>query len=145
MDSTEAVRELLHLMIRRGLVIRADRLHKKPKPGHKRLSKWPRKLAVVHMNDQVSLSRDLPPRDDYTITQGCRDCRPWEMSRSLCLTCAEVGGGCVLYVDVRASHISLVLRGRRRTCRPGAYAVSLPSGSVPGEESLGPRSLKSEL
>ena len=47
------MRELLHLMMRRGLVIRADRLFKKPRPGRKNLSKWPRKLAAISMQDQV--------------------------------------------------------------------------------------------
>lgn len=51
-DLSEAVREVLHLLMRRGLVMRADRLYKKPRPGRKRLSKWPRKLALVPVQDQ---------------------------------------------------------------------------------------------
>lgn len=53
MDVSESAREVLHLLMRRGLIVRAERLYNKPRPGRKRLSKWPRKLAPAHMQDQV--------------------------------------------------------------------------------------------
>ena len=33
--------------MRRKLVIRVDRMYKKPKPGKKRLAKWPKKLVPL--------------------------------------------------------------------------------------------------
>lgn len=39
--------EFIVLLIRRGLVLRVDRVYKKPKPGKKRLTKWPKKLVPV--------------------------------------------------------------------------------------------------
>ena len=52
-DTAELVREQLQIMMRRGLVVRAERLYKKPKPGRKRLTRWPRKLQPVQMSEQV--------------------------------------------------------------------------------------------
>mmetsp|Transcript_28214 Transcript_28214/g.79644 ORF Transcript_28214/g.79644 Transcript_28214/m.79644 type:complete len:382 (-) Transcript_28214:130-1275(-) len=45
------VMEVYHQIVRRQLAIRASRLHKKPKPGRKRLVKWPKKL--VYEQDQA--------------------------------------------------------------------------------------------
>jgi len=49
----DQVVELLHLMLRRGLIERADRFYNKPKPGRKRLSRWPNKLKPVLRSEQV--------------------------------------------------------------------------------------------
>ena len=49
----DQVVELLHLMLRRGLIERADRFYSKPKPGRKRLSRWPNKLKQAPKSDQV--------------------------------------------------------------------------------------------
>uniref|UniRef100_A0A061QPG5 Translocation protein SEC62 n=1 Tax=Tetraselmis sp. GSL018 TaxID=582737 RepID=A0A061QPG5_9CHLO len=38
------IEELYYQMARRHLMLRATRMHKKPKPGRKRLVKWPKKL-----------------------------------------------------------------------------------------------------
>ncbi len=35
------------LMLRRGLFVKAERMFKKPKPGKKRLVKWPKKLLPI--------------------------------------------------------------------------------------------------
>ena len=39
------MKELGDLMLRRRFLIKADRMFKKPKPGRKRLVKWPKKLV----------------------------------------------------------------------------------------------------
>ena len=44
----QQVKELGELMIRRRLFIKADRMFKKPKPGKKRLVKWPHKLVPLY-------------------------------------------------------------------------------------------------
>ena len=52
-DMKDQVVELLHLMLRRGLIERAERFYTKPKPGRKRLSRWPNKLKPVLRSEQV--------------------------------------------------------------------------------------------
>ena len=49
----DQVVELLHLMLRRGLIERAERFYTKPKPGRKRLSRWPNKLKPALRSEQV--------------------------------------------------------------------------------------------
>ena len=49
----DQVVELLHLMLRRGLIERAERFYSKPKPGRKRLSRWPNKLKQAAKSEQV--------------------------------------------------------------------------------------------
>ena len=44
----QQIKELGELMIRRRLFIKADRMFKKPKPGKKRLVKWPHKLMPLY-------------------------------------------------------------------------------------------------
>ena len=55
----DQVVELLHLMLRRGLIERAERFYTKPKPGRKRLARWPNKLKPVLRSEQVRRSRSL--------------------------------------------------------------------------------------
>lgn len=45
---------MMQLLQRKKLVRRTERLYKKPKPGRKRLTKWPRKLEHVPENEQAS-------------------------------------------------------------------------------------------
>jgi len=54
----QQIKELGELMIRRRLFIKADRMFKKPKPGKKRLVKWPKKLVPLY-DDKVR-ARLLP-------------------------------------------------------------------------------------
>ena len=51
-------------MIRRRLFIKADRLFKKPKPGKKRLVKWPKKLVPLYEDKAcpTCTGMGLPPR-----------------------------------------------------------------------------------
>ena len=54
-DVDVQMRNVLELLLRRKLVIRVDRMYKKPKPGKKRLAKWPKKLVPLIDRDlQVS-------------------------------------------------------------------------------------------
>ena len=46
-DVDTQMRNVLELLLRRKLVIRVDRMYKKPKPGKKRLAKWPKKLVPL--------------------------------------------------------------------------------------------------
>ena len=50
-DVDAQIKTLTQLLLRRGLIFRADRLYKKPKPGKKRLAKWPKKLVPVRDRD----------------------------------------------------------------------------------------------
>lgn len=59
------MKELGDLLLRRRFLIKADRMFKKPKPGRKRLVKWPKKLvpaeaplvrACTHRNSMHSSS-----------------------------------------------------------------------------------------
>ncbi len=71
----DQIQATMQLLQRKQLVRRTERLYKKPKPGRKRLTKWPRKLEQVPEVDQV------PP---YLGT----------LARSLFLSClyAQVNG-----------------------------------------------------
>lgn len=51
----QQVKELGDLLLRRRFLIKADRMFKKPKPGRKRLVKWPKKLVPPPENPWVSL------------------------------------------------------------------------------------------
>ena len=66
-DVDAQIKTLTQLLLRRGLIFRADRLYKKPKPGKKRLAKWPKKLVPVrdrdlqvntHYMDKLALSTE---------------------------------------------------------------------------------------
>ena len=46
-DEVGQINEFIVLLMRRGLILRVDRMYKKPKPGKKRLTKWPKKLVPV--------------------------------------------------------------------------------------------------
>lgn len=46
-DEEAKMNEFITLLMRRGLLLRVDRMYKKPKPGKKRLTKWPKKLVPV--------------------------------------------------------------------------------------------------
>ena len=43
----DGIRDTAGMLGRRGLIKRVDRLYKKPRPGKKRLTKWPRKLEPL--------------------------------------------------------------------------------------------------
>lgn len=44
----QQVQEVAGLMLRKGLFMKTERMFKKPKPGKKRLVKWPKKLLPLH-------------------------------------------------------------------------------------------------
>lgn len=44
----QQARDIGDMMLRKGLLVKADRMFKKPKPGKKRLVKWPKKLVPMH-------------------------------------------------------------------------------------------------
>lgn len=46
-DLEGRVEEFCKLLLRRGILRRCERMYKKPRPGKKRLAKWPRKLVPV--------------------------------------------------------------------------------------------------
>eukprot|EP01023_Acetabularia_acetabulum_P000477 TRINITY_DN10188_c0_g1_i4.p1 TRINITY_DN10188_c0_g1~~TRINITY_DN10188_c0_g1_i4.p1 ORF type:complete len:313 (-),score=39.92 TRINITY_DN10188_c0_g1_i4:233-1171(-) len=48
----DAIADLIRLLIRKQLIIRCDRRYKKPKPGKKRVVKFPRKLLPYSERDQ---------------------------------------------------------------------------------------------
>lgn len=57
-DVDAQIKTLTQLLLRRGLIFRADRLYKKPKPGKKRLAKWPKKLVPVRDRDLQTFSEE---------------------------------------------------------------------------------------
>lgn len=48
----DQIKVMAELMMRRQLLVKADRKFKKPRPGMKRRAKWPKKL--IHVQEQVS-------------------------------------------------------------------------------------------
>lgn len=66
----EEAQAMMQLLLRKGLVRAADRLFKKPKPGKKRLTKWPKKLTPMPQSEQVaSLSQEA-----YTLAIAKHHC-----------------------------------------------------------------------
>ncbi len=45
----DQIRDLVHYFITKGLMVKADRKYKKPKPGKKRLVKFPRTLHLCQV------------------------------------------------------------------------------------------------
>jgi hypothetical protein len=48
----QQVQDVAAMMLRKGLFMKTERMFKKPKPGKKRLVKWPKKLLPLH-NEKV--------------------------------------------------------------------------------------------
>ena len=46
-DEDAQIKSITELLVRKGFIRRVDRMYKKPKPGKKRLAKWPKKLVPV--------------------------------------------------------------------------------------------------
>ena len=65
----QQVKELGELLLRRRFLIKADRMFKKPKPGRKRLVKWPKKLVPTE-HPWVSLLSGLVSAI-YTLYARC--------------------------------------------------------------------------
>lgn len=57
-NPAEQAQAMMQLLLRKGLVRAVDRLFKSPKPGRKRLVKWPKKLTALPANDQLKWSED---------------------------------------------------------------------------------------
>ncbi|KAK9839798.1 hypothetical protein WJX81_002420 [Elliptochloris bilobata] len=74
----QQIRELGELMIRRRLFIKADRMFKKPKPGKKRLVKWPHKLVPLY--DDKSFAEE-----HFYAWQYERPASPWLFALSALL------------------------------------------------------------
>lgn len=49
----DQIRDLVHFFIHKGLLLKADRKFKKPKPGRKRLVKFPRTLLPCQVGRLV--------------------------------------------------------------------------------------------
>ena len=47
LEGEDLARHVGHLLLRRGLAVRVDRVVKKPPPGSKKLVKFPRKITAV--------------------------------------------------------------------------------------------------
>ena len=46
-DEDAQIKSIIDLLVRKNFIRRVDRMYKKPKPGKKRLAKWPKKLVPV--------------------------------------------------------------------------------------------------
>ena len=75
----QQVKELGELLLRRRFLIKADRMFKKPKPGRKRLVKWPKKLVPTE-NPWVSLTEWL-----CSDSSACQSCS-FQVSILWCIT-----------------------------------------------------------
>lgn len=75
----EQIEELVLLLLRRRLLLRCDRVYKKPKPGKKRLAKWPRKL-VPHAPIEQAWSEE-----SFYVWLYDRPASPWQYVWSLLL------------------------------------------------------------
>lgn len=57
-DEDAQIKSIIELLVRKGFIRRVDRMYKKPKPGKKRLAKWPKKLVPVRDRElQVAARR----------------------------------------------------------------------------------------
>lgn len=57
-DVDAQIKTVIQLLLRRGLIIRIDRMFKKAKPGKKRLAKWPKKMVPVRDRDLQVYTHD---------------------------------------------------------------------------------------
>ena len=64
----DQIKVMAELMMRRQLLVKADRKFKKPRPGMKRRAKWPKKL--IHVPDQVRAGKWIMiiPADIFKLT-----------------------------------------------------------------------------
>jgi len=63
LKAEEQIKVMIELLLRRRLLAKAERVFKKPKPGKKRLAKWPKKLQPL--NDVVR----SPSHHHYLISR----------------------------------------------------------------------------
>ena len=68
------MKELGDLLLRRRFLIKADRMFKKPKPGRKRLVKWPKKLVPA----------------EAPLVRACTHCNSMHLSSSLRMQFADI-------------------------------------------------------
>lgn len=113
----QQVQEVAGLMLRKGLFMKTERMFKKPKPGKKRLVKWPKKLLPLH-NDKVGKEEvhltARAHRQLLIMSAQCRAASPTVTGMASAATqvdsvaglltasvmCADVRGGPSVRVDV---------------------------------------------
>ncbi len=105
----EGIREMMHLLLRKGLVARTDRLYKKPKPGKKRLTKWPRKLVPVPPHEQVGkLASEHANVANHPLLHG--------PAPHICVLAAAEGSGAQLGGSVCTPQLLLLCTGCVKSC-----------------------------
>jgi hypothetical protein len=129
----QQIKELGELMIRRRLFIKADRMFKKPKPGKKRLVKWPKKLVPLYDDKarQRLLAACLPGYNctwkagqaAVSTVRGAGSVRAYKCRSAVRTgrpgtgrTCSEragVRGGALLRVAVRAAGVAVAVCAER--------------------------------
>ncbi|KAL3154943.1 hypothetical protein ABBQ38_011473 [Trebouxia sp. C0009 RCD-2024] len=57
-DEDAQIKSITELLVRKGFIRRVDRMYKKPKPGKKRLAKWPKKLVPVRDRELQTFAED---------------------------------------------------------------------------------------
>lgn len=67
-DEDAQIRSIIDLLVRKNFIRRVDRMYKKPKPGKKRLAKWPKKLVPV---------RDRESQVKLCFRPSCLLCNLW--------------------------------------------------------------------
>jgi hypothetical protein len=114
-------------MARRRLFVRADRMYKKPKPGRKKLVKWPKKLLY----EQVSQCSTLLPT---LLCDRVAVCLHSAEGACMVLLPAppvpKLGRRLLLLLDVRPAHLTLAVAGVRAAGGDCLWAVPIPPGPV---------------
>ena len=91
----QQVQEVAGLMLRKGLFMKTERMFKKPKPGKKRLVKWPKKLLPLH-NDKVGRGDCAPYMKHMDNHAPCRRIAKLQSPLSLELELQHTHNGVLL-------------------------------------------------
>lgn len=78
-DEEGQMKEFITLLMRKGLILRVDRMYKKPKPGKKRLTKWPKKLVPVKDKSMLVTTLLLGAADSTKLTNYLTSCQVVEL------------------------------------------------------------------
>lgn len=121
---SEQAKDIVELLMRRGLLARCERLHKKPSPGGKKLVKFPRKLAAPVPSE----SRVRPAGLAVVAAIDWLSGSPLFSHRSIFFMLhpllSDILRGGILCLDIRSS--SFPLAGRLRCARSGWCSAGVP-------------------
>ena len=88
-DADAQIKSVIELLVRKGFIRRVDRMYKKPKPGKKRLAKWPKKLVPVRDRELQVTVHILPVI--HHVSNGKHGLLPCTFAKRCCC-CSAVEG-----------------------------------------------------